>query len=452
VAARARRWESRRMSVRGGCVVCAGVLVIATACVDRQTGAPPPANSTSTTTSASAAAAPPSNVAPKSIAAKAKVKPKADPSLDDTKRKAYLKALEAARTLHRKKDYAGAVKGFQKALEIMPDDARALSELGWSAFNDKQLGLAETSLKKAIERTSDAQLRGSTLYNLGRVHEEEGDKPRAIEDYQDSLRLRPNAVVLARLATLAPDAAKAFEIVTPTKALGPFPDLAAACAGVVQSITAADKTLVVTCDPNATTGSFFEGAVEAVELAAPWAGARIVTTCQDAISTCAEGGVHLALQTKSDGKWWIAPNIESAYNPGAFGIYEGVTGEKIEVKDRVVGGAPEVVVQLRHERSDSDLGWNEVESDTTESMILCGLGPSNAPTCTGAIPLAHHGQRSIFFPENDEPGATHPALFDDRWDIRVSFLDGGPVELAAGAGKIPDELKSLLGMHTVTWP
>jgi Tfp pilus assembly protein PilF len=418
-------------------------------CAERTTTAPAATTSASTSTPLPAAA---SASAPKIVAAKAKTKPKSDPSLDVTKRRAYVKTLEEARALHRKKDFKGAVKAFQKALELMPDDARALSELGWSAFNAKDLGLAEASLKKALARTTDPELRGSTLYNLGRVHEEEGDKPRAIADYQASLRARANAVVLARLATLDPGTAQSFAILTPAKALGPFADLPTACAALTQAIRATDPATNVSCDPDATAGSFFEGAVEAADVGTPWLSARIITTCADTVTTCSTGEVHLAMQTKIDGKWWVAPHVESAYNPGAFGIYEGIAGEKIEVLDRIVGGAPEVVLQLRHERTDSDLGWNEVESYTTESMLLCGIGPSNEPSCTRPIPLAHHGRRSVLAPENDEAGAKHPTLFDDRWDLRVSFLDGGPVELAKGTGKIPDDLEAILGMHTVTWP
>ena len=419
-------------------------------CVERPSGGVPPAPSGSGSTTA-IAAAPASASAPKMIAAKAKPKPQSDPTLDAPKRKAYLEALEKARALHRKKDFKGAVLGFQKALAIVPDDPRALSELGWSAFNAKDLGLAESSLKKAIARTSDPELRGSTLYNLGRVHEDEGDKKRAIGDYEDSLRARPNAVVLARLATLDADAAHGFDLMLPRAALGPFGDLVAACAALTKTLTETSPDTKASCDPDAASGSFFAGVVEAADVASPWLAARIITTCVDSVSLCSTGSVHLAMQTKEDRKWWIAPEVESAYNPGAFGISEGIDGEKVEIKDRIPGGSPEVVVQLRHERTDSDLGWNEVESYTTESMLLCGLGPSRVPSCTRPIPLAYRGARTVLFPENDEPGAKHPTLFDEKWDLRMSFLDGGPIDLAAGSGKMPDDLKTILGLHTVTW-
>ena len=427
------------------------VLFATIGCVDRPSRDAPTAEASSGSSGDSASSVA-SASGPKVITAKAKPAPKSDPALDGTKRKAYVKALEEARALHRKKDFKGAIKGFQRALDIIPDDARALSELGWSAFNAKDLGLAEGSLGKAIARTTDPQLRGSTLYNLGRVHEDEGDKRRAVVDYTESLRARLSAVVLARLATLDVAAAQAFDLLAPKSALGPFGDLSAACSAVTKTLVERQPGAKVTCDPEAASGSFFVGAVEAADVTTPWLAARVITTCTDSMSSCATGTVHLAMQTKADGKWYVATDVESAYNPGAFGIYESVAGEKIEVKDRVVGGFPEVVLQLRHDRSDSDLGWNEVESYITESMLLCGLGPSGVPSCTRPIPLAHHGQRVVLSQEDDAPGAKHPTLFDDRWDVRVSFLDGGPVDLAEGGGKIPPDVKPIRGMHTLVWP
>jgi len=119
---------------------------------------------------------------------------------------------DAARALAKQGDWAGAAKGFAGAVAAAPDDARLVAELGWAEFNAGDLASARVHTNAALEKITEAPRRGAVLYNLGRILEAEGQAGPAADAYLESLKLRPNKVVAARLKKLPQGAAGAAEL------------------------------------------------------------------------------------------------------------------------------------------------------------------------------------------------------------------------------------------------
>jgi Flp pilus assembly protein TadD len=93
-------------------------------------------------------------------------------------RAAALKDLDEGRKLARAKEWAKALSAFDRALAVMPDDARVLSEVGWAAFQANQLDRAEHANARALANAKEPLVRAPILYNMGRVAEGAGDRTR----------------------------------------------------------------------------------------------------------------------------------------------------------------------------------------------------------------------------------------------------------------------------------
>lgn len=397
------------------------------------TGAPKPALAASTKPTASAATAPSS--------ANKKPAPPVD-KLSKEDRARYRAALAEGRTQHKKGDYKAAMAAFEKALAIDPDDPRALAELGWAAFFAKDLETAEAKTQAALQRTRDANGRGSVLYNLGRIAEERGKKDEAVALYQRSLRERPNTTVRDRLAKLDPASAEVFDMLTPRPLEGPFKTLDAYCKAH-PTVDGAD----ITCDPLKPIPDSYTGATKAPMGKGPVLEARVIWTGENNGSDWISNvNIHLGIQTK-DG-WFVSAPVTTIYNPGAFGINESVPAATLDLGDAIPGGAPELTYRFTHQRYDSDMGVNEVETSKDESLVVCSIGASGKPSCAGPMLLAMDARRMVLFPDQDEPGATHEGLYETKWSLDQAFLPDGQIELKVkGSDQLPEAYKRLPGAH-----
>jgi Tfp pilus assembly protein PilF len=152
----------------------------------------------------------------------------APPSLTPDAKAHYKTALAKARKLQAAKKYADATAAFNDALAAAPGDATVLGELGWTAYLAKDYKTAEEITRKAVAAQAVPNVRGATLYNLGLIQEQNGDKAGAIASYAASLKARPNAVVAARLKTLDANAAAAADPYAP-HALTGYASIAELC-------------------------------------------------------------------------------------------------------------------------------------------------------------------------------------------------------------------------------
>jgi hypothetical protein len=404
--------------------------------------------------SASAAARPADDLAPPkeptAIAAAGGERDQGKLSEEDERR--FLKAMVEARGLHDKKDYAGAVKGFQGALAIAPDDPRALSELGWSALYAKDLDLAEASTKKALERATEAYLKASSHYNLGRIQEERGQRDEAIASYKRSLELKLNPVVKDRLAKLDAALAAAFEVLGVTNTKGPFVSVEAFCEDWKRRALP-EKTR---CEPKREgLGEAYKGPSSVAKPGAPYQAVRVVAS-----SRALKGGeppeigggateYHLVLRTKVG--FFAMEKAAATSNPGEDGITESLTVKELAVRDAIQGGAPEVIFRASHYRGDSNMAVNELEEYVNETLTVCGVGPSERPSCTRPIPLEWSEHIGVISPDIDEPGMKHN-LRDKKGSLSAAFLPDGTLEIKPGAGELPEAFSGLPGKHALKFP
>jgi tetratricopeptide (TPR) repeat protein len=137
----------------------------------------------------------------------------------------YRAALVEGRRLAAKKDDAGAMKAFQRALAAVPDDPAALSELGLSQLALKDLAGAEASERKAAAGAQGG-VKAGALYSLAMILQARGDKPGTVQALKDSLAARPSAAVARKLAKLEP-AASQPAAPSVSSLLGPYRDVPA---------------------------------------------------------------------------------------------------------------------------------------------------------------------------------------------------------------------------------
>lgn len=377
------------------------------------------------------AVAPPAPApAPPAPTPSARATPKADPALSAEQRAAWGKAMEEARALHRKKAYAKAIARFNDALLLFPDDPRALNERGWAELFAGQLDAAEADTRKAIARTTDPNLIGSSYYNLGRIQEEQGKVLDAIASYTQSLRARPNTTVRERLTTLSPEAVARADQLAGVPMSGPFTDLAAFCTRLKANRPDYEE---FSCDPAAAEMGDYAGAAT-VTAVAPYLEVRVLAAMGGMTDTLYSLAVRLP-----DG-WYVAEEVVRLYNPGAFGIYEAIDKATLELQDVVPGGSPEVVFRYNHGRSDQDAGIAEVESNEGEYLVVCGGG--SRPSCVGPGQVSAHSERSVI--GEPEPGSKHET-FDRRWALSVTFTPDGSLSLAPVIGTPPADVR--IGVH-----
>ncbi len=145
--------------------------------------------------------------------------------------KAYAKALKQGRRLIDAGKAAEAATAFRAAEAARPGDPVALSELSWAAFEAGDLAGARKAAESSVRNAgSNPGLVGASLYNLGRIDEQEGNEDAAIADYQRSYRLRPHRVVAKRLRALGAEVPTSEWRATPLK--GPYKSVREFCEAI----------------------------------------------------------------------------------------------------------------------------------------------------------------------------------------------------------------------------
>src|SRR5438132_6667572 len=92
-------------------------------------------------------------IAAHSVVALAAASPPQKLGKDDAKR--FKAAIADGRKADRGGDHAAAMAAFERAAAIKPGDAMVLSELGWSAYQAKDLARAERATRDAIAAARD---------------------------------------------------------------------------------------------------------------------------------------------------------------------------------------------------------------------------------------------------------------------------------------------------------
>ncbi|MCA9546718.1 MAG: tetratricopeptide repeat protein, partial [Myxococcales bacterium] len=111
-----------------------------------------------------------------SLLAPAAGQPAAKPTIAQAKAAAaaWKQAVKAGRKAFTAQNYDAAAKHFQAAVDLDPNDAATLGELGWIQYKAGRLPAAEATLRRALLHVKAAKTEGMIRYNLGRVLEDQG--------------------------------------------------------------------------------------------------------------------------------------------------------------------------------------------------------------------------------------------------------------------------------------
>lgn len=291
----------------------------------------------------------------------------------------YRAALKEGRALAGKNDHAGAAVAFRRALVEVPEDAPALSELGLALLAARDLVQAEQVTRRAVAAAS-GNLKAASLYNLGLVLEEKGDKAGAVEAFKQSLAARQNKVVYRRLAKLDPAAAAASippDTVEVAPMQGPLPNLAT---------FAKKESPESDCD--------IEKGKEVIRIkpvASPYLEARIFPIGQGCSFDGYGEDLRYFLAVRLSDGWYVSAKEIAEFNHSLF-FDRKIKYLETVFRDVIVGGVPEIVVRYRVNYSNlyrhgaSALDPKLDEEWESEELILASIGASGKPS-NMTIPL-----------------------------------------------------------------
>jgi hypothetical protein len=360
--------------------------------------------------------------------------PKKDkPKLSKADQKTVREALKKGRGLEAKKKYADAVTAFEDCTKVVPDDAVCLSELGWAAFEGKDLKKAEAATRKSLANQAAPNVRGATLYNLGRIEEELKNKPAAVTAYSESLRVRPHPVVRARLKTLDEKVAATFDPFAPTKLEGPFASLAAYCKTLPKTEDEGDAQLECTC------GEKIDG--PAAKLAAPFEAVQMFRrTCQ----AMQYGTTHDYLAVKT-AKGWFGNEVTSySFNRHCD---QSTKLDDIKIAD-VTAAAPGAEAVVRYTQEGSCAGGSDEDDWTQEAVVVVGAGAAGFAATPAILVKKHEQHQQDVYEEPPGPAKTITDI-----SLTLTWNKDGSLDIKGKtAGLDKAEAANLLGKHTLAFP
>lgn len=352
-------------------------------------------------------------------------------------RQRFQAEVTEGRRLHQAQDYEGALAAYARALDLVPGDPRTLSEQGWAALFAGRLDEADATLRhaEAMAGNDDPKLRASILYNRGRVAEARGEAPEAIDAYQHSLRLRPHPATYQHLTAIAGGTRYVFGPAV-QRLQGPYAKLGDLCQeerALSEAAGEGDGVEAFVCLPDAAKGPHAEVvAVPTGKLPSPWKALRFVETRPSAY----EVRLHAALRT--DDGWFVLPDV-AALVRGTPGTTESATRLAAWVEPLLPGGAPEVVLEVETRWEVTEEGV-ELESETHRVELLCGVGPSGVPSCTGALPRATVARRR-------EAGQVEHT----QWAVERRTTPEGMLVLEGDREALDEPAAAVLGAHPVAF-
>lgn len=359
--------------------------------------------------------------------------------LTSADRRRFQAAVAEGRRLHAAQDFAGAHAAFSRALDVAPGDPRTLSEQGWSALFAGRLADADAALRQAeaLADPDDPRLLASILYNRGRLAELRDQPSVAVDAYQRSLRLRPHSATYQHL-TAIPGGTRYVFGAEVRRLQGPYAKLGELCGEertLAEAAGEGDPTEAFQCLTDATKGLH----ADAVEVSrgkamlGPWRGLRFVETRPSAFAV----RYHAALRT--DEGWFVLPDV-AVLSRGTAGTTESVTRLAARAESLFVGGGSQVVLEVETHWVVAE-GGTELESETHRVELLCGVGPSGIPSCTGALPRAMQTHRR----DAGEDAST-------RWAVDRTVLPEGMVVLEGDPEELDAPAASVLGTHRIVFP
>jgi hypothetical protein len=300
-----------------------------------------------------------------------------------------------------------------------------------------------------VRFAQDNDVKGASLYNLGRIAEQAGQDEEAAQYYVQSLAIRDNATVEKRLADLASRGVEVERAPEPDCA---FASHQAASLGELCAAIAAQFETGASCDQS-NMESRIETGIDIQDRALTRA-ALFSFYVQEHYSDY----VYIALRYYQ-GAWHASPLV-GIYNPGAFGIYGDLEITSLESEQLIPGGSPEVVLRFVKGHSDTDMGMDEGESSQTEVVAIFGVVGGKISHLMAVREKSEY-QRDRLGLMDDEPGtataereaanATGEAALpiERKSGVRVSFVPAqGRVVIEASGDIAPSHQPGVYSLQT----
>jgi tetratricopeptide (TPR) repeat protein len=338
----------------------------------------------------------------------------------------FARALDKGRKLEATGDHQGALKAYDEALAVRPDDPTVLSEVSVSALAAGDLARARDAATRAAQ-TNSPRMQAAAYYNLGQVEEKARAVDKAVAAYRAAMDACPITAAHGRLAKLAPKVALELDTLEATTPEGPFETLAKA--------GAATK-----CDVDE--GQLDDGKSDA-PARAPFLAVRTLA-CEARRSVSAEdklpGNLGFALRLKSG--WYVVAEAKeddpAAMNRGGFDLTHDWPG---------VGPVLEWHGSADHHHTSGSHAGSHIDDYHTVSQVACAVDRAGEPYCLPSLRVAeseYEGMRT-YKDENDETG-TLRGEHETSWSIELKYVAGGV--LASGAS----DCAPLPGKHPVKLP
>jgi hypothetical protein len=329
-------------------------VLVGAACGAKKEAGPAGDKASTGSGAASAPAAVDASAPPTSVDAGARAAPA--PISRET-RATYKKHLSAGRKAAKAAKWPEAMKELEAALAAIPGDDRALGELSWAAFSAGDHERARKAGRASVLAATDPKVKASSLYNLGRVEEATGKIAEAAALYRQSIALRPNKTVEDRLAALPEDAAAVAT--GPSPCAKPMPE-----GEVCKCLDTLAAEYRDAADPGSASCVLAPAGIDGFQLAS--------------YTLTNEYEVQHVLVARQPKGWAVVADLAYVYNPGMMGISEEWALEP--PKEETIAGKQVVRFVHKKSRSDSDMGIDEVESEDTETLVVCVRGGATADT------------------------------------------------------------------------
>jgi tetratricopeptide (TPR) repeat protein len=337
-------------------------------------------------------------------------------------KKLYQESMKKARTTQTKdKDAKGAIPFFQEALKAIPDDPRALAELGYAAYVAKEYTLAKESTEKSLALSQDPNLRGAALYNLGLIQVALGDNKGAAQSYMLSFYARPNKTVLAALQKID-----------------------AATAALVDPFTAKPSTSVTSPESYYTDEGLEHSEFKKLSVDGDYLEAKILEG-----NSMRSSNYDLFVKTKLG---WHQMGLVGGYTQGP-GLYAGFSLGKVSYEDVIPGGSKEILIEGTEIYHYEDVNTEILYDAEDTYLFVCSLA-AKVPSCL-RVQLSHNEKSAPFGNLDDSYNVTSYTK-EQGWKLSYSFGADGQLtvtqdKLLGKTKKLPAEAAIRLGTKALTF-
>lgn len=365
--------------------------------------------------------------------APAATRPASAPTVTKQQRRAYRRGLFRGRALAGERRWGEAAVHFEAALQAIPGDARALSELSWAAVQAGDYARARAAAVESVRLARDPRTRAASYYNAGRAAEGLGDRTAALRAYALSLASRQSVTVAERLQQLGKQRGDAPRPEAPPCREPRALDELCLCLRKATAAMAAgvDATFTPAC-------------------ATERSGAPVDVKVLRVDVSSNESNYYVALQRA--GGWAVIGDLGYLYRGGMAGVLNELVVRKVE--ERRVGPARVLWIETEESHRDLDLAIDEVDHGSSRTVTLCAVSaPGRAsPTCMRGVAVASTRTRERLGEMKDDEidedarRLMTPGLpITSSRELAVALAEDGTVTVTLVKGVADEETKKLLG-------